>query len=61
MGAAFVLISFDLSIPEAFAPILVQIVLPGSVASTLGAYIGYGIGYFGGKPVVERLQGFFGL
>ena len=40
MGAAFVLISFDLSIPEAFAPILVQIVLPGSVASTLGAYIG---------------------
>lgn len=61
MGAAFVLISSDLSFPEAFAPILVQIVLPGSVASTLGAYIGYGIGYFGGKPLVERLQGFLGF
>jgi membrane protein DedA with SNARE-associated domain len=61
MGAAFVLISSDLSFLGALAPILVQIVLPGSVASTLGAYIGYGIGYFGGKPLVERLQGFLGF
>jgi membrane protein DedA with SNARE-associated domain len=42
-------------------PILLLIVLPGSVASTLGAYIGYGIGYFGGKPLVERWQRFLGF
>ena len=61
MGAGFLLISADLSFLEAFAPIMVQIVLPGSIASTLGAFIGYGIGYIGGKPLVERLQGFLGF
>ena len=49
MGAGFVLISADLKFIEALVPILLQIVLPGSIASTLGAYIGYGIGYFGGQ------------
>jgi len=61
MGAGFVLISPDLKFFEASLPILLQIVLPGSIASTLGAYIGYGIGYFGGKPLVERWQGFLGF
>ena len=61
MGAGFLLISADLSFLEAFAPIMVQIVLPGSIASTLGAFIGYGIGYIGGKPLVERLQSFLGF
>ena len=61
MGAGFLLISPELSFLEALMPILVQIVLPGSIASTLGAYIGYGIGYIGGKPLVERLQGFLGF
>jgi membrane protein DedA with SNARE-associated domain len=61
MGAGFLLIRPELSFLEAFMPILVQIVLPGSIASTLGAYIGYGIGYLGGKPLVERLQGFLGF
>src|SRR5688572_31197431 len=61
MGAGFVLISPQLSFFEALVPILLQIVLPGSVASTLGAYIGYGIGYFGGKTVVDRWKGFLGF
>lgn len=61
MGAGFLLIRPELSFLEALMPILVQIVLPGSIASTLGAYIGYGIGYLGGKPLVERLQGFLGF
>lgn len=61
MGAGFLLISADLSFSEAFAPIVGQIVLPGSIASTLGAFIGYGIGYTGGKPLVERWQGFLGF
>lgn len=61
MGAGFLLIGAELSFSEAFAPIVGQIVLPGSIASTLGAYIGYGIGYAGGKPLVERWQGFLGF
>ena len=61
MGAGFILINAELKFLEALPPILLQIVLPGSIASTLGAYIGYGIGYWGGKPLVERWQGFLGF
>ncbi|MGH7833346.1 MAG: hypothetical protein ACREQK_06860, partial [Candidatus Binatia bacterium] len=51
MGAGFVLIDPSISVQAAFFQILLLIVLPGSIASTLGAYIGYGIGYWGGKPL----------
>lgn len=61
MGAGFVLISPELSFFHALLPILLQIVLPGAIASTLGAYIGYAIGYFGGKPMVDRWQKFLGF
>ena len=61
MGAGFVLISPDLTFMEALAPIILQIVLPGSIASTVGAYIGYGIGYFGGKPMIDRWKSFLGF
>jgi membrane protein DedA with SNARE-associated domain len=61
MGTGFVLISPELSFIEALLPIFLQIVLPGAIASTLGAYIGYGIGYFGGKPLVDRWKGFLGF
>jgi membrane protein DedA with SNARE-associated domain len=61
MGAGFILVSPQLTAFEALWPILLLIVLPGSVASTLGAYIGYGIGYVGGKPLVERWEGFLGF
>jgi membrane protein DedA with SNARE-associated domain len=42
-------------------PIILQIVLPGAIASTLGAYIGYAIGYYGGKPLVDRWEKFLGF
>jgi len=61
MGAGFILIDPDATAAGALLPILLQIVLPGSVASTLGAYIGYGIGFAGGKPLVDRWRGFFGF
>ena len=61
MGAGFVLINPALSFIQALPPILLQIVLPGSIASTLGAYIGYAIGYFGGKPLVDRWEKFLGF
>jgi membrane protein DedA with SNARE-associated domain len=61
MGAGFVLISADLTFFQALLPIVLQIVLPGAIASTLGAYIGYAIGYFGGKPMVDRWEKFLGF
>ena len=59
MGAGFILISPELKFLEALTPILLQIVLPGAIASTLGAYIAYAIGYYGGKPMVDRWGAIF--
>jgi membrane protein DedA with SNARE-associated domain len=61
MGAGFILISPELNFLHALAPILMQIVLPGSIASTLGAYIAYAICYYGGKPMVDRWDKFLGF
>jgi len=61
MGAGAILILPDLSIPSAFLQILWVIVLPGSIASTLGSYIGYMISYYGGKALVVRFERFLGV
>jgi membrane protein DedA with SNARE-associated domain len=58
MGAGAILISPELSIPRALLQILWIIVLPGTLASTLGSYIGYLISYYGGKALVVRFQRF---
>jgi membrane protein DedA with SNARE-associated domain len=58
MGAGAILIPAELSIPNAFLQILWIIVLPGSLASTLGSYIGYLISLYGGKALVVRLHRF---
>ena len=58
MGAGAILVSPGLSIDKAFIHILWIIVLPGSIASTLGSYIGYMISYYGGKALVLRFQRF---
>jgi len=61
MGAGAILISPTLSIPSAFLQILWIIVLPGTIATTLGSYIGYLISYYGGKALVLRYQRFLGV
>ncbi len=61
MGAGAILILPTLSVPEAFLQILWIIVLPGTIASTLGSYIGYMISYYGGKALVVRFQRFLGV
>jgi membrane protein DedA with SNARE-associated domain len=61
MGAGAILIPPELSIPSAFLQILWVIVLPGTIASTLGSYIGYLISYYGGKALVVRYQRFLGV
>ena len=61
MGAGAILVSPGLSIPSAFLQILWIIVLPGTIASTLGSFIGYLISYYGGKALVVRYQRFLGV
>ncbi|MGQ9509638.1 MAG: DedA family protein [Thermodesulfobacteriota bacterium] len=61
MGAGAILIPPELSISYAFVQILWVIVLPGTIASTLGSYIGYLISYYGGKALVVRFQRFLGV
>ena len=61
MGAGAILVPPGLSIPGAFPLILWTIVLPGTIASTLGSYIGYTISYYGGKALVDRFQRFLGV
>mgnify|MGYP001566163354 FL=1 len=61
MGAGAILIDPTLSISNSLPLILLLIVLPGSVASTIGAYIGYGIGYWGGKVFVDKFERFLGF
>ena len=56
MGAGAILIPAGLPIPNAVVQILWIIVLPGTIASTLGSYIGYLISYYGGKALVIRFQ-----
>ena len=58
MGAGAILIPAELSVPNAFLQILWIIVLPGSVASTVGSFIGYLISLYGGRALVVRLQRF---
>jgi membrane protein DedA with SNARE-associated domain len=58
MGAGAIIILPELSLPHALVQILWIIVLPGSIASTLGSYIGYLISYYGGKALVIRFQRF---
>ena len=58
MGAGAILVPSGLSIPQAFLQILWLIVLPGTIASTLGSYIGYLISFYGGKALVIRFQRF---
>ena len=58
MGAGAILIPSGLPIPQAFLQILWLIVLPGTIASTLGSYIGYLISFYGGKALVIRFQRF---
>lgn len=61
MGAGALLIEPGLSKGAAFLPIMTRIVLPGAVASTLGAYFAYGITYYGGKPVIDRFGRLLGF
>jgi membrane protein DedA with SNARE-associated domain len=61
MGAGALIITPGLAWNDIFVPIMMKIVLPGAAASTLGSFFMYGIAYWGGKPMIERLRKFLGF
>lgn len=61
MAAGFIMLPAKVGIFEIIIPLIFTITLPGAIASTLGSYIGYGIGYFGGKPLIKRFEWLLGV
>ena len=61
MGAAFILIPADLAFWDAVREIFFVIVIPASIASTIGSFFTYGIGYYGGRPLITKFQKFLGI
>lgn len=61
MGAGFIMLPQGLSILEVLPSLILMITLPGAVATTIGSFIGYGIGYAGGKPLIERMDWLLGV
>ncbi len=61
MGASFILIPADLAFWDAVREIFFVIVIPASIASTIGSFFTYGIGYYGGRPLITKFQKFLGV
>ena len=61
MGAAFILVPAEMAFWDAMREIFFVIVIPASVASTIGSFFTYGIGYYGGRPLITRLHKFLGV
>jgi len=61
MGAGYILIPAGLTIQQAAWQAFWLIVLPASIASAIGSFFTYGIGYYGGKPLIIRMRRFLGV
>lgn len=61
MGAGVIIIPPTLTWTEAFWPICVNIVVPGAIAETLGAFIAFGVGVWGGERMIKRFSGWLGF
>jgi len=61
MGAGFILLPASATFLQILAPLFLKIIIPGAIATTVGSFIGYGIGYFGGKPLIQKLEWFLGV
>jgi len=59
MGAGF-LLTQGLPPQTALLVIVVDVMLVGALASTVGSFFGYGIAYFGGYPIIERYGKYLG-
>ena len=61
MGAGALLIPTNLSAHVTFVQILLKIIVPGSIASTIGAYFPFVLAFWGGKRMVDRFNRFLGF
>ncbi|MDD2678945.1 MAG: VTT domain-containing protein [Candidatus Nanoarchaeia archaeon] len=61
MAAGFIMLPAGVPLIEIIFPLLLVITLPGAIATTLGSFIGYGIGYAGGKPLIKRFEWLLGV
>ncbi len=61
MGAGFILLPGDFSFIQILPDLLLLITIPGAIATTIGSYIGYGIGYYGGKPLINKFEWLLGV
>ncbi len=58
MGAGVLLIPPGISISSALSMIFFTIVIPAALGTVVGSFFVYGIGYFGGKPLLKRFGRF---
>ncbi len=61
MGAGFILLNKYPALSQEFIFDLVKIAAVGGAGALLGSYLIYSIGYFGGRPVIERTKRFTGI
>lgn len=61
MGAGFLLVPAGASWGAAAVDVSLRIVLPGVIASTIGAALLYGVAAWGGKAMVDRFEGWLGF
>jgi len=61
MGAGFLIIPAGVTLQQAAWNAFWLVALPASIASTIGSFFTYGIGYYGGKPLVTKLRRFTGV
>jgi len=61
MAGGFLLIPQNIPFGQALKEALFQVVLPYTIAASLGLGIVYFIAYFGGRPLIEKFKGYLGF
>ncbi|MEA3406608.1 MAG: VTT domain-containing protein [Chloroflexota bacterium] len=61
MAGGFLLIDQSLPTLQALQEVFLKVSLPYTAAATLGLGIVYFIAYFGGKPLIDRFEGWLGF
>ncbi len=61
LAAGFIMLPQGVPFSEILLPLIFTITLPGAIATTIGSYIGYSIGYYGGKPLIKRFEWLLGV
>ncbi|MFM2357927.1 MAG: putative rane protein YngC [Candidatus Parcubacteria bacterium] len=60
MSAGFIFLKGTFSLSLLYT-LIFTVVIPATIGVTLGSYVIYAIGYFGGKPAIQKWGKFFGV